>query len=134
MDITDAIIIIILSCIVIWLSKDRVVKFINDLSEISELKGEIEEMALDFTELNKAVANETTVEASAVVLITQFAQEIAANAGDQQAIHDLADKMNQSATALATAVAANTPAAPATPSTPATPAAPSSTPSTPSGN
>jgi hypothetical protein len=74
---------------------------------------------LDFTALNTAVANNTTVEQSAITLITQIAQEIAQNADDQATVSALADQLNQQAAALAASVAANTPAAP--PAPPVTP-------------
>lgn len=68
-------------------------------------------MALDFTALTAAVTQTSTVEQSAVTLITQIAQEIAVNAGDQQKVSDLADQLNQQASTLAAAITANTPAA-----------------------
>lgn len=71
-------------------------------------------MALDFTALNTAVANNTSVEQSAITLITQIAQEIAQNADDQVTVSALADQLNQQAQALAASVTANTPAAPVT--------------------
>jgi hypothetical protein len=63
------------------------------------------------------VAQNTSVEAGAVVLIQGIAQELtsALANGDDAALPALAASLNQSATALAAAVAANTPspAAPA---------------------
>ena len=79
------------------------------------------QMALDVTALQTAVANETTVEASAVTLIQGFAGQIqaliaaSANTVDPAALQALVDKMTASQTALAAAVAANTVAAPPTP-------------------
>ena len=81
-------------------------------------------MALDFSKLQTAVANEVTVEQSAITLITTIAGEIAANASDQQTVSDLADKLNQAAAGLSAAITANTPAAPATPVAPVPPTPP----------
>jgi len=83
-------------------------------------------MALDFSKLQTAVANEVTVEQSAITLITTIAGEIAANANDQQTVSDLADKLNQAAAGLSAAITANTPAAPASTSTPVAPVPPTS--------
>lgn len=75
-------------------------------------------MALDITALQTAVANETTVENSAVALIGGLAARIQAliessgNTVDPKALQALVDNMTASQTALAAAVAANTPAAP----------------------
>lgn len=74
-------------------------------------------MALDITALQTAVANETTVEQSAVTLISGLAAQIQAlitssgNTVDPAALQAIVDKMTASQTALAAAVTANTPAA-----------------------
>lgn len=71
-------------------------------------------MSLDISALQTAVANETTVEKSAITLLAQLAQEIqslAANAVDPatvQALSDLATQINTNASALSAAVVANT--------------------------
>lgn len=64
------------------------------------------------TDLQAEVEKVKTVEASAVTLITQIAQMLrdAIAAGDPAALTDLAAQLDTSATALADAVAANTPA------------------------
>jgi hypothetical protein len=89
---------------------------INKLNNLKRQGRKLENtMALDFTALNAAVANNTTVEQSAITLITQIAQEIAQNADDQATVSTLADQLNQQASALAASVAANTPGAPPVP-------------------
>ena len=62
--------------------------------------------------LTTAVANETTVDQSVLTLITSLAAQIAAASptGDNPAIDALVATMTTNATALAAAVAANTPA------------------------
>lgn len=85
-------------------------------------------MSLDLTALAAAVANNTSVEQSAVTLIQGLAQELAsaASSGDQAAVATLSAQLTNSASALAAAITANTPAAapaaPAAPSSPVTPA------------
>lgn len=76
----------------------------------------------DLSALTAAVTNETNVVASAITLIQGLASQIAANATDPVAISALASQLTSSASALATAIAANTPAAPAAP--PVTPPTP----------
>ena len=66
----------------------------------------------DLTALTAQVANNTTVEASAVTLIQGLAAQIGAAGTDPVALQALQDQLNTSATALAAAVAANTPATP----------------------
>lgn len=66
--------------------------------------------ALDLSVLTAQVAATEGVEASAVALIGTLAGEIAASANDPKAVADLAARLKASADALATAVAANSPA------------------------
>jgi len=86
------------------------------------IKGE-KNIMLDISALQTAVANETTVEQSAITLISGFSQQLkdalaaaqaaGNNSVDPATIQGIVDTMTQSQTALAAAVAANTPAAPA---------------------
>jgi hypothetical protein len=73
---------------------------------------EREKMTLD--ELQLQVTQNTTVEASAITLIQGLAAQLAAAAQDPVKVQALADELNASATALAAAVTANTPAVPQT--------------------
>jgi len=72
------------------------------------------------TDLQAAVAAEDTVIASALVLINGFAAQLAAAGTDADALAALTSDIQTQSTALAAAVAVNTPAAPV-------PAAPSPT-------
>lgn len=80
---------------------------------------------LDISALTAAVANEKTVEQSAVTLLGTLAAEIqslitaSGNTVDPAALQALVDQMTASQTALAAAVAQNTPTAPAPPAMPA---------------
>ena len=67
---------------------------------------------LDVTALQTAVANETTLDQSVITLLNTLASELQAanDAGDQTTINSIVATMQQNATALAAAVAANTPA------------------------
>lgn len=66
-------------------------------------------------DLTAQVAQNTTVIGSALTLIQGFAAELAAAGTDPVALAALQAQLNSSDTALAAAVAANTPAAPSTP-------------------
>ena len=63
--------------------------------------------------LQAQVAQNTTVEESAVTLIKGLAAQIAAAGTDPTALAALTTALNQSASVLSAAIAANTPAAPA---------------------
>jgi len=67
----------------------------------------------DLTALTAQVAENTTVEASAVTLIQGLAAALAAAGTDPVALGALQTQLKTSSDALAAAVAANTPAAPA---------------------
>lgn len=67
----------------------------------------------DITALTAQVTQSTTVEQSAITLIQGIAAELANIQPTQAAIDALTAQLNTSATALAAAVSANTPAAPA---------------------
>ena len=74
----------------------------------------------DLTALTAQVAQNTSVEASAVTLIQGLASQLAAAGTDPVALATLQSQLQTSASALAAAITANTPAAsPAPP--PATP-------------
>jgi len=69
----------------------------------------------DLTALTAQVAQNTTVEQSAITLIQGLAAQLQAVATDPVAIAALASQLNASATALAAAITANTPSAPPSP-------------------
>lgn len=71
----------------------------------------IKQMNTDVQALIDEVANNTSVEASAVTLIQKLAGSIL-DSDDLAAIKDSAQKIHDSAGALAAAITANTPAAP----------------------
>lgn len=67
----------------------------------------------DLTALTAQVAQNTTVEASAVTLIQGLAAQITALQNDPAALAALAAQLQTSATALSAAITANTPTPPA---------------------
>ncbi len=75
-------------------------------------------MAIDITKLQAAVAQETTVQQSAIVLLGALTTEIKSisagttDAATQASLDALVATMNTNNPALAAAVAQNTPAAP----------------------
>lgn len=98
-------------------------------SLIAFVKKEHTQMAADLAALQAQVAQNTQVEGSAVALIQGIAAQLAASKNDPAAVQALVDQLGASATALAAAVAANTPAAassptPAPTNPPVSPAAP----------
>lgn len=64
----------------------------------------------DLSALEAAVEANTDAEQSAIALITKIAADLAAAADDPAEVQALADRLNESAAALAAAVVANTPA------------------------
>jgi hypothetical protein len=82
------------------------------MRENQSLKESINQMALDLTALNAAVANETAVDQSVITLLTTLAGELATanDAGDTAAIASIVSTMQANAQSLSAAVAANTPA------------------------
>jgi hypothetical protein len=78
------------------------------------IESRLTDMALDFTALRAAVAQETTVEKSAVALLVTLAADLKAanDANDQEAIAEIIGTMQSSSQSLAAAVSTNTPAAP----------------------
>ena len=108
-----------------WVAQERMERKLDAITALlNQLVKENTQMALDITALQTAVANETTVEKSAITLIGGLAAQIQTLIDESQdevdpaALQALVDQMTASQTALATAVTANTPAAP-----PAAPAA-----------
>ncbi len=85
---------------------------------------EITTLALDISALTTAVTNETTVEQSAITLISGLAAQIqtlinaSGNTVDPVALQALVDQMTTSQKGLAAAVAANQAPAPPTPPAP----------------
>lgn len=69
-------------------------------------------MSAELDALTAQVAQNTTVETSAVALIQGLAAQIAAAGTDPAKLTALTTSLNTSATALAAAIAANTPQAP----------------------
>jgi len=80
------------------------------LAAIERLTTQGTTIMADLTSLTTQVAQNTTVEGSAVVLIQGLAAQLAAAGTDPAKLADLQAQLNTSATALAAAVAANTPA------------------------
>jgi hypothetical protein len=68
-------------------------------------------MALDLTRLEAAVERDTTVNQSAITLLSQLSQLVRDTAGDPAKVTALADQLDAQQQALADAVTANTPAA-----------------------
>lgn len=113
-----------------------VLEGLDDLSEqISDLAGLVvaaanatiqrEDMIMaDLSGVQAAVQQETDVTASAVTLLNQLADQVAALGTDQASVDALADQIRGQASALADAVTANTPAAAPAPTDPGTPVDP----------
>lgn len=80
------------------------------------LERTIDRLMLDITALTTAVANQTTVENSAVTLLAQLSASLQAliaqggNTVDPAALQAIVDTINANDTNLAAAVTANTPA------------------------
>jgi hypothetical protein len=81
------------------------------LNIVQGLKQQGVTIMADLTALTAQVTQNTSVEASAVTLIQGLAAQIAAAGTDPVALAALTAQLNNSATALAQAVTANTPAA-----------------------
>jgi hypothetical protein len=73
------------------------------------------ELMSDLTNITTAVEAERNVVDSAVVLLTQLAQDLEAARNDPAAIQQIVDNINAQKDTLAAAVVANTPAAPTEP-------------------
>lgn len=101
-----------------WQERRRALTAISqDLAYIRRLVDYVvdqqEATRMDLTKLQAAVAQETAIDQSAVVLIQQIADALKASSSDQAAVDALADQLSASASTLASAITANTPAAPA---------------------
>jgi peptidoglycan hydrolase CwlO-like protein len=83
--------------------------------KLTDLQKRIDNMAINLDALASEVSVIETVQASAVALIQKLTAEIQANLNDPAALQALVDKMKASTDALASAVAANTPAVPVAP-------------------
>ena len=81
-------------------------------SKIAALTLKQEQTMTDLTVLTAEVERNTTVDESAIVLLTGLAAQIEALKTDPVALQALADTMRGSSDALAAAMLANTPAAP----------------------
>jgi len=78
---------------------------------LETLIGKEERLMQNLAALTSQVEANTSVEASAVLLINGIAAQLAAVSTDPVAVQALADKLKASSDTLAAAVAANTPAA-----------------------
>ena len=81
-------------------------------SKIAALTLKQEQMMTDLSVLTAEVERNTSVDESAIALLTGLAAQIEALKTDPVALQALADTMRGSSDELAAAVAANTPAAP----------------------
>lgn len=70
---------------------------------------------MDLSRLTAAVARDTTVNESAITLMTNLSTLLREAAGDEAAVNALADQLDAAQQTLADAVVANTPAAPPAP-------------------
>lgn len=81
------------------------------VNTLTLLLGKVNEMSIQMEDLTREVEEQTTVVDSAITLLSTLAEEIRANAADQVALGELANRLDASGAALADAVAANTKAA-----------------------
>lgn len=92
---------------------DRIEDKVDHLEH--EIHNQTRIIMADLTSLQNQVAQNTSVEESAVTLINGLASQLAAAGTDPAKLQALQDSLQASASDLAKAVAANTPAAPAAP-------------------
>ena len=78
---------------------------------LTKLSQQMEQVMADLTALTAEVERNTSVDQSAIALLTGLAAQIEALKTDPVALQTLADQMKGSSDALAAAVLANTPAA-----------------------
>jgi archaellum component FlaC len=78
---------------------------------VNNLTTEVRKVTKELQALSDQVAQNTTVEASAITLIQGIADQLAAMKDDPAAVAALADQLKASASALGVAVTANTPVA-----------------------
>ena len=81
-------------------------------SVVNHINEKENQIMADLSGLQASVANEVTVEQSAITLLQGLSAELAAAGTDPQALADLQAQIDSSSSALAAAVSANTPAAP----------------------
>lgn len=81
---------------------------INDMSD--ELLKELRKMSAAMDRVKTEVSELKTVNAGVIALVSGLAQQIRDNATDEAALTAIADELDAESTALAAAVAANTPA------------------------
>lgn len=93
--------------------QDLSAKLDDILNAINYLKQQGVQTQMDLTELQAAVSADTDVVNSAVTLINNLADQIEAAAGDPAAVAQVVADLRANNEVLASAVAANTPAAPA---------------------
>lgn len=97
---------------------------VNSIKQLLlQLQGDVHHVMADITSLTAQVAQTTSIEQSALVLIQGLAAQLAAAIAseDPAALQTLQDQLNASATSLAAAVAANTTPPPAPPAPPPAP-------------
>jgi chromosome segregation ATPase len=82
------------------------------LTVLAEVLRQEKIMAADLTQLEAQVKANTDAEASAVTLLTQLSDMLKSAQNDPAKVQAIADSLKSSATALAAAIVANTPAAP----------------------
>jgi hypothetical protein len=95
-----------------WLFRGRRIERKIDviLRILDTFSHRLEGIRMTLVELEAQVAQNTAVEASAVLLIQGIAAQLAAVATDPAKVQALADSLKTSADSLAAAVVANTPA------------------------
>jgi hypothetical protein len=108
-----------------WVSNKKLDLILANQKTILAALGDLQQgestTMLDLTALKTAVANEKTVEDSAIQLIQGIAAQLKAlisqsgNTVDPATLQTIVDSMTAEQSALAAAVAANTPAAPPVP-------------------
>lgn len=88
------------------------------LSLLTQEQGDLKTMAATVDQVLTATQNEMTVEQSAITLLQQLSAQISAAGTDPVKLQSVLDLINNNTTALAAAVAANTPAVTAPVTTP----------------
>lgn len=90
------------------------------ISSVTLIEGNEHTMSAELDKLTQDVADNTSVEQSAIQLITNLAGMVAAAQTDPSKLAALSSALNNEKDALAAAITANTPAAPAGPADPGT--------------
>lgn len=91
------------------------------------IEEKVDRLMADLSAIQAAVTNETNQDNAIITLLNGIAQELRSSAGDPAAVQALADQINNNASNLAAAVAANQDVAPPAPA-PAPEPAPSTEP------